>query len=133
MNLQVKIILDLVFLKYDIKHVRIIQLPKGNWTLRKNTIFDPAKWITQVEGLTTNAGLALVNSMLTNPAFSHVITDNLDGMLIKTYGNQTKVAKITGMTRNTLTRFMQLNTPTPPVIRIKDSIYVYKGIATDLN
>ncbi|QGH72804.1 MAG: DNA-binding protein/DNA complex [Podoviridae sp. ctLUJ1] len=133
MNLQVKTILDLVFLKYDEKQIRIIQLPRGNWTIRKNTIFDPAKWVTQVEGLSTNAGLNLVNSMLMNPAFGNVVSDTLDGMLIKAYGNQTKVARITGMTRNTLTRFIQLKTPTSPVVRIKDSIYVYKGVATDLN
>lgn len=131
MNQRIALILSLLFIKYELSQLEYHKLPRGNWAVRKGTTFRPAQWLTQVEGLTVDAALVLANSMLKNPAFEELITGNLESMLIQTYGNQTKVAKITGLTRNTLKRYMDMELETSPVIRIKDFIYVYKGVAND--
>ncbi|MGL4616484.1 MAG: helix-turn-helix domain-containing protein [Shewanella sp.] len=128
---RIHTVLGLIFIKFSIEQIEAIKLNKGDWALRRKPNYDDAHWVTHVATISNDSAFILANSMLRSPVFNTIVVDDLNNMLITHYGNQTKTASVLGVSRNTLRDLIRLKLDTPAAIRIKDSIYMYKGVAGD--
>lgn len=126
-------LLNIFFVKYALSQVNLER--QGN---RKdvrivfNPTFDSNSWVLapKYSGvLTTELALEIANGIIANIPVETIPEDSCSSLLTKTYGNQSEVARLLGISRGSLRTRLDSTDKAEPYYVINGCVYVYKGEA----